>query len=323
MRVFGAEKMDSRLKHANRSNTRYGQEGEQTTIDLPAILAVRAADRGLYVGPPGPAIGPRMFGGQAIAQGLLAACHEESEHRLPHSIHAYFLKAGSSAEGIEYRVTTLSEGRSFATRRVEGFQNGSMIFSMIASFHVPEIGFEHAAPAPVDLDVAAAIEALDRWREDDAQASSSPIVERLQKRPIEIVPLDPGSLFGAQAHEPRTGVWMRMRKPAGPDPLLQRALLAYASDMMFLRNAMLPHAIRPGSSKVQAASLDHAIWFHETPDFDRWHLFATESPWAGHARGLNRGHFYDESGRMVATVSQESLMRPQGEALDRLGRSKD
>ncbi len=311
------------MKPENCSNTRYGQEGEQTTIDLPAILAVRPTGGGLYEGPPGPAIGPRLFGGQAIAQGLLAACHEENGERLPHSLHAYFLKAGSSGEGVSYRVTTLSEGRSFATRRVEGSQEGTMIFSMIASFHVPETGFGHGTPAPADLDVAAAIEALDKWRESNAQANASPIVDRLQKRPIEIVPLDPGSLFGAEARAPRTGVWMRMREPAGPDPLLQRALLSYASDMMFLRNAMLPHAIRPGSSKVQAASLDHAVWFHETPDFDRWHLFATESPWAGHARGLNRGHFYDENGRMVATVSQESLMRPRGEALDRLREAKD
>ncbi|WP_279350436.1 acyl-CoA thioesterase [Erythrobacter litoralis] len=293
-------------------------KGEPKTIDLPTILAVEATDHGFYEGAPGPAIGPRMFGGQAVAQALLAACQEETHDRLPHSLHAYFLKAGSSDQPVSYRVTTLSEGRSFATRRVEGMQDDTMIFSMIASFHSPETGFEHTSPAPFDLDVSAAIEALDRWRERHSQANASPIVDRLQKRPIEIVPLDPGALFGAQAREPRTGVWMRMREPAGPDPLLQRALLAYASDMMFLRNAMLPHAIRPGSTKVQAASLDHAIYFHETPDFDHWHLYATESPWAGHARGLNRGHFYDESGRMVATVSQESLMRPKGEALERM-----
>ncbi|WP_233998119.1 acyl-CoA thioesterase II [Erythrobacter sp. QSSC1-22B] len=271
-----------------------------------------------YEGEPGPAMGPRLFGGQAVAQALLAAGAEERDGRLPHSLHSYFLRAGSSAVPVQYKVTTLSEGRSFATRRVEGVQGETIIFSMIASFQSPEIGFAHASAAPFELNVDAALQNLCSWQERNAHAGDSPIIDRLQNRPIEIVPLDPGSLFGTSAREPKTGVWMRMRDPAGRDPLLQRALLAYASDMMFLRNAMLPHSIRPGSSKVQAASLDHAIWFHETPNFDDWHLFATESPWAGHARGLNRGHFYDQAGRMVATASQESLMRPQGETLDNL-----
>ena len=285
---------------------------------MPKILAVRQTGEGLFEGEVGPAIGPRLFGGQAVAQALLAACEEEGAGRLPHSLHAYFLKAGASSVPVEYRVTTLSEGRSFATRRVEGVQGNSVIFSMIASFQGEEPGFEHQSDCPLDLDVQAALFALESWRAHNAAANDSPIIDRLQNRPIEIVPLDPGSLFGSRAREPRTGVWMKMRKPAGPDPILQRALLAYASDMMFLRNAMLPHAIRPGSNKVQAASLDHAIWFHRTPDFDQWHLFATDSPWAGQARGLNRGHFYNESGQMVASITQESLMRPQGEALDKI-----
>ncbi|WP_454599035.1 acyl-CoA thioesterase [Qipengyuania sp. SM2507] len=276
------------------------------------------AGEGQWAGAAGPAMGPRLFGGQAIAQGLMAACGEEEGARLPHSLHAYFLKPGSREDPVDYRVNTLSQGRSFATRRVEAMQADTVICSMIASFHVAEPGFEHQIEAPFALDIDAALESLVRWNAQNERAANSSLIERLQKRPIEIVPLDPGALFGAKPRQPRTGVWMRMRRPTGAGPAMQRALLAYASDMMFLRNAMLPHAIRPASDTVQATSLDHAIWFHETPDFDRWHLFATESPWAGHARGLNRGFFFSEEGKLVATASQESLMRPKGEAIDRL-----
>lgn len=267
-------------------------------------------------------MGPRLFGGQAIAQGLMAACAEEEGARLPHSLHAYFLKPGSREDAVEYRVTTLSQGRSFATRRVEAVQADTVICAMIASFHAPESGFSHQAEAPFALDIDAALENLASWNAHNSGAANSSLIERLQKRPIEIVPLDPGALFGAKPREPRTGVWMRMREPTGAGPAMQRALVSYASDMMFLRNAMLPHAIRPGSDSVQATSLDHAIWFHETPDFDRWHLFASESPWAGGARGLSRGHFYAEDGRMIATAQQENLMRPQGEALERLAQQE-
>ena len=285
---------------------------------MPQILGVQRTGPCTYEGAIGPAIGPRLFGGQAVAQALLSAAAEENDGKLPHSLHGYFLRAGLSAVAVEYDVTPLSEGRSFATRRVEASQGSATILSMIASFHAAERGFSHETPCAFDLDIDEALASLDSWRAHNEAAGSSPVIDRLQNRPIEIVPIDPDSLFRTRARDPKTAVWMRMREPADTDPLLQRALLAYASDMMFLRNAMLPHSIRPGSSKVQAASLDHAIWFHTTPNFNDWHLFATESPWAGHARGLNRGHFYDLEGKMIATVSQESLMRPQGEAAQEL-----
>ena len=105
-----------------------------------------------------------------------------------------------------------------------------------------------------------------------------------------------------------------MREPAQAGPRMNRALLSYASDMLLLRNAILPHVLESSRRELQTASLDHAIWFHDTPDFDQWHLFLMESPWAGGARGLNRGHFFTQDGRMIATVTQESLMRPTGES---------
>jgi len=253
----------------------------------------------------------------------MAASGEETAARLAHSLHAHFLKAGTSAHGVDYTVTTLTEGRSFATRRIDGQQSGELIFTMTASFHCEEPGFSHRLEPPFALDVVAALAALEQWSAKNPQAASTPVLDRLKNRPIEIVPLDPGSLFGTRAREPRTGSWMRLRAAATGDAALQRAVLAYASDMMFLRNAMLPHGVRPWNGSVQAASLDHAVWFHETPDFSRWHLFATGSPWAGHARGLNTGHFFREDGTLVATVTQESLMRPVGEARERSSAGDD
>lgn len=298
--------------------------GEDSLIvELAELLTPECEAPGEWIGQPGPSIGPRLFGGQAVGQALMAATGEEGEERLAHSVHAHFLRAGAASVPIEYSVTTLAEGRSFSTRRVDARQGAALIFTMTASFHSPEPGFAHTVEAPFDLDVDAACASLESWMAHNVEAAESPILDRLKHRPIEIVPLDPGSLFGTRPREPQTGSWMRLREASGAGPELQRALLAYASDMMFLRNAMLPHGIRPGSNQAQAASLDHAIWFHETPDFDQWHLFATGSPWAGHARGLNQGHFFDQQGKLIATVTQESLMRPMGEALDRVLAEED
>ena len=312
----GAEKDRAFLLTA--SDTNRPDPKEHPITDFVNMLQpVEEAD-GCFVGAAGPAFGPRLFGGQAIAQGLLAACGVEGMERQPHSVHASFLRPGLAEDPVHYHVTSLAEGRSFAMRRVDAVQGQTLLMTMTVSFHIEEPGFRHQADTDHPLDVDAALEALRSWSAHNPKAAESPILDRLERRPIAIVPLDPGSLFGAREREPRTASWMKLRDAPAMGPSLQRAVLAYASDMMFLRNALLPHAIRPGQSQLQAASLDHAIWFHETPDFSQWHLFATESPWAGNARGFNRGHFYDCSGRMVASVSQESLMRPKGEALGRL-----
>jgi len=86
---------------------------------------------------------------------------------------------------------------------------------------------------------------------------------------------------------------------------MHRAILAYASDLGPLATAIRPHW-QPG---MQNASIDHSIWFHDDLRVDDWLLYCLESPWAGAARGLGIGRVYDRSGRLVASVAQEGLMR--------------
>jgi len=192
---------------------------------------------GCFVGAAGPAFGPRLFGGQAIAQGLLAACGVEDMARQPHSVHASFLRSGLAEGPVHYHVTSLAEGRSFAMRRVDAVQGKTLLMTMTVSFHIEEPGFRHQADTDHSLDVDAALEALRSWTARNPKAAETPILDRLERRPIAIVPLDPGSLFGAREREPRTGSWMKLREAPAMGPSLQRAVLAYASDMMFLRNA--------------------------------------------------------------------------------------
>lgn len=253
-------------------------------------------------------LGGRIFGGQAIAQALMAASHKEDAGRLVHSLHACFLRAGDTREPVHYHVTEHLAGRSFANRQVVAMQGGQPILTLMASFHRREAGPCHQAPMRTKMTLAEATARLEAWRSlPDGRGRL--MGERLDGKQIEIVPADPDALFGADPHPPRAAWWLRLRSPVTADTALQAAALAYASDIMLLRNAMLPHGVRPFTPGVQSASLDHAIWFHEMPDLNDWLLFETDSPWAGHARGLSRGHFYTADGRMVATVTQESLMR--------------
>ena len=250
----------------------------------------------------------RIFGGQAIAQALMAAAQAEGQGRLAHSLHASFLRAGDVGKAVDYHVTEHFLGRSFANRQVIATQDGQPILVVQVSFHGAEDGHAHQVDMRTHLTPQQSADRLRQWRNRTDERGRL-FADRLDGRPIEIVPIDPDALFGAEPQSPRSAWWMRLRHPAGAEPAVQRALLAYASDMMLLRTAMLPHGIRPFSRGVQTASLDHAIWFHDTPDMDDWLLFETDSPWAGHARGLSRGHFFTAQGRLVASVAQESLMR--------------
>ena len=86
-------------------------------------------------------------------------------------------------------------------------------------------------------------------------------------------------------------------------------MLSYASDMALLGTAMLPHGKSWLTDKMQTASLDHAVWLHEPFRADDWLLYATDSPWSGHARGFNRGRIFTCDGRLVASTAQEGLIR--------------
>lgn len=95
-----------------------------------------------------------------------------------------------------------------------------------------------------------------------------------------------------------------------PDsPQVRAALFAYATDMTLLDTCLLPHAVAWTDQRLQAASLDHAIWFHRQPDPGQWLLFDQASPAASGGRGLNMGKIFTADGLLVATVVQEGLIR--------------
>src|SRR6476469_4427741 len=89
----------------------------------------------------------RIYGGQVIAQSLLAA-YETVEDRVCHSLHCYFIRPGDPLIPIVFEVDRSRDGGSCTTRRVIAVQHGHQIFNLAASFQVTEQGLEHQAPMP-------------------------------------------------------------------------------------------------------------------------------------------------------------------------------
>ena len=251
----------------------------------------------------------RVYGGQVLAQALVAA-ERTVAGRDPHSLHAYFLLGGDPHEPILFEVERLRDGRSFTTRRVVARQKGQAIFTMVASFHQQETGFDHAAPlppaapAPEDCpDPRQAIELLDgpaRYRMKGMLDTTSPIDFR---------PTDLAKYGGGAAREPRNILWTRIGEPLPPDPAIHRAALLYLSDMSLLETALSAHGLTIYDHRIQVASLDHALWFHRPARTDAWLLYVQDSPNAAGATGLVRGLIYTREGALVASVAQEGLIR--------------
>jgi acyl-CoA thioesterase-2 len=250
-----------------------------------------------------------VFGGQVLGQALSAASKTVPAERPVHSLHGYFLRPGDVSKPIIYEVDRIRDGGSFTTRRVVAIQNGAPIFNMSASFQLVEDGLAHQTPRP-NLPGPDGLMAEHELARKLAAKIPSPLREMATaERPIEARPIAPQNPLVPDKRPPERNVWYRAMRELPDDPSLHYALLAYASDFNFLTTALQPHGLSWLSANMQVTSLDHAMWFHGPLRMDSWLLHVMESPWAGGARGLVRGHFYDERGVLVASTVQEGLMR--------------
>lgn len=251
---------------------------------------------------------PNVFGGQVLGQALMAASRTV-EGRLCHSLHAYFLRPGNHSMPIDYEVQRVRDGGSFSVRRVIARQGGKEILTGSMSFQVSEQGFEHQLTMP-DAPDPNTLKSEHEW----GQIMASKVPERMRDsltrdRPIEIRPVDPVNPFQPEKRPPHKQSWLRAQGQLPDDPVLHRCLLTYASDFQFLGTSLNPHGVTFMSKNMQVASLDHAIWFHRDFRMDEWLLYDKDSPSASAGRGFNRGNFFNQQGGLVASTTQEALIR--------------
>jgi len=251
----------------------------------------------------------RVFGGQVLAQALVAARRTVEEDRPVHSAHGYFILPGDLKVPIVYLVERLRDGKSFTTRRVTAIQHGRAIFNLAVSFHSGEPGIEHQVKAPDAPPPETIVPELDRIR-----AAAQQIPEELrslltQDRPIDFRVVDPPEVIDPAPMPPHRMTWFRVLGDMPDDPLVHQAVLAYASDYGLLTTALQPHGLGLRSPGLQIASLDHALWFHRPFRVDQWLLYVTDSPMAAGSRAFTRGSIFTREGVLVASSAQEGLTR--------------
>jgi acyl-CoA thioesterase-2 len=278
--------------------------------DLLEILDLEPLEVNLFRGRSPKEDRQRVFGGQVAGQALVAAGRTVPPDRGVHSLHAYFLRPGDVRTPILYEVDRTRDGRSFTTRRVLAIQKGEAIFTLSASFHVAEEGYEHQDAMPE----APPPETLPTWTEQMSKllADAPEGVKGwiLRERPIDVRYVGEPDWTDRRSLPPTRMVWIRAAGTLPDEPLLHDVVVAYASDMMLLDTALRPHAISVADRGAMLASLDHAMWFHRDFRADEWLLYVQESPSASGARGFTTGRIFTRDGRLAVSVAQEGLIRP-------------
>ncbi len=277
--------------------------------NLLSILDLETLEHNLFRGR-SPQVGwQRVFGGQVIGQALVAALRTVEPDRSTHSLHGYFMRPGDPAVPIVYEVDRIRDGKSFVTRRVVAIQHGHAIFSMSASFHRTEEGLDHQMPMP---DVPGPDELMSESELKAMVMANAPDNVKAywqRERPIEVRPVTLKHYVSREPLEPVQHVWFRATGKLPDTPAIHDCVLAYASDMTLLDTALFAHGRSIFDRDLQVASLDHAMWFHRPFRADQWLLYAQDSPSTYGSRGFCRGVIYCQDGRLVASATQEGLVR--------------
>ncbi len=251
----------------------------------------------------------RVFGGQVVGQAIYAAGQTVPGKLTIHSLHCYFLRPGDNKKPIIFQVEVLRDGKTFSTRRTCAIQNGLPIFYMTASFQRAEHGFEHQKTMP---QVTSPDELPDEKSMLGQLAHLLPEAKYdrfLAERPFEVRPVNFYHPFGGYTGEPCRNIWFRANGKVPRNEYMHLSLLGYISDYNLLPVVLQPHGKGFLEPDIQIATIDHAMWIHRPFDINDWLLYSIESTSASGARGYVRGEFYTQNGTLVASVTQEGVVR--------------
>ncbi|OAV94819.1 hypothetical protein PTTG_06225 [Puccinia triticina 1-1 BBBD Race 1] len=275
--------------------------------------------------------GVGAFGGNIIAQAAHAATKTVQIGYHLHSLHCYFISFGDVdlPTGIIYLVDRIRDGKSYATRAVKAIQRSRCIFTLLISFHKPELNQKVLEPK-IDLDPITPpeecqpVETRLQNYVNENKASFKPKMLEYLEREIEENRLNAIEHRNTrlkkfdQSSNPDTSesYWFRSRAKIRSDPAYQKLVLAYASDFRFIGTVSKAMGLNlPGGPRASMlASLDHSMFFYDH-DFDvsDWMLYKMDAESGKDGRGLVIGRIYARDGRLLAVCTQEGVVRVEAE----------
>lgn len=289
----------------------------QLIDELLATVALIEVSPDVFEGKSYDYVGARIFGGQVLAQAVMAAAHTLTEDKPCHSLHGYFLRGGDITQPVIYQVRRLRDGRSLSAREVTAIQYKhvqdkpaieQVIFTMIASFSSIEEGLEYQEDMPVYPPPEDLLTEQDLKEEYVGKVPAALQSRFMRRRHVEIKPVKPRDPIHPEPMKPKQANWLRIRELGEQPVAIQQALLAFSSDFYLVGTGLMSHGVSFMTSGLQAASIDHSMHFHRSFDLNDWLLYDMRSDTTSNAMGLNHGQFWQD-GKLIASVQQEGLMR--------------
>jgi acyl-CoA thioesterase-2 len=282
--------------------------------ELVSLLELERLEDNLFRGPSRDIGTNRVYGGQVLGQAIKAAQYTVEDNRNIHSLHAYFLREGDHDFPIIYEVDRSRDGKSFSARRVVAIQHGRPIFTLSASFQVEEAGLEYGIEMP---EVPGPDELMSVREYESRHMDNLP--EKFQRllslsAPFDLKPVELDEHLDSDSTSPDRHFWIKTVAPLPVEPQLHRSILAYVSDYGLLTTSLVPHDLHFLDSNLIMASIDHAMWFHRPFKMDQWLLYSCEAISTGNSRGLAKGYFFQQDGSLVASTTQEGLVRQRNKA---------
>ncbi|MEM7543720.1 MAG: acyl-CoA thioesterase domain-containing protein [Pseudomonadota bacterium] len=280
--------------------------------DLIALLSLDSAGENIWRGLGSKNDGAEgTYGGHFLGQATAAAQLSVAPDRYIHSLHGYFLRGGVPGEPYDYHVENVRDGRTFSHRRVTAMQNGKAMFDLLAAFMAAEDGRRIKSEPPEDFGDLPEPESLPRYHEMMANLDEQPLPEEWALREHGVDIRNINAPWNEQGPSARGGIrhWIRSNGTAPNNRALHAAMLAYQSDESVSDNILIPFGLTWGTPGITFVSLDHAMWFHREVDLNEWHFVEQWPEAGGHGRGLAHGKVWSRSGELIASFSQEALMR--------------
>ncbi|MGD9621771.1 MAG: acyl-CoA thioesterase [Mycolicibacterium sp.] len=251
----------------------------------------------------------RTFGGQLMAQALIAGGRAIVNSCPPATLTAHFISGGNPNADIQYRVTLLRDERRFVNQRVDATQGDALLATALISYlNVGRSGLEHDPPRPEVSDpttLASGGEDLPSPANGTSSLFSTFFVSPFEWR---YANNQRSMTVDTDQRQATTRGWFRTLGTLPEDPLLHTAAMVYCSDMNILDPIFTTHGLNFGHDRIFAVTVNHSIWFHRQAACDKWILYSTQSPVATASRGLGTGQFTTLDGRLLATVVQEGIV---------------
>ena len=246
-----------------------------------------------------------VFGGQLLAQMIMASAMASDGEKEVKSIHTIFARPGTYSEPIVYEVDSMHRGRNFASDTVTAWQGERLVSRgmLLLNSDEPDL-IRHttvtmpAVPGPEDP-----AGRQDRRVFPGAQGIICHGVDTRNDEP------GPPELY----------VWTKYTQ-SFDSPVVNQAILSWATDGFTIGTTMRPH---PGFSEgvahraISTGPVSHTVNFHDRFDATEWLLMAGESIWAGRGRAHGRCNIFTQDGRLVANSTQDCMVRGFPDGKDR------